>query len=112
MRKMKFELRDQYDGSKTLKGEVESVGGFLAIRVDGYGDHCSNDGEGHPVILELFEGKLRLAVWDDINQEDCTMLIGLEGAKESLRKKMFMNHYTCDNCGTSISPDGSEEIKQ
>ena len=95
MSKMNFKLVDQGEdrgnGFKSVKGEVVNEGGLLLIRVEGYGDYCSNNGEGYPVVLELLEGKLRLAVWEDINQEDCTRTIDLEGAKESLRKKMFMN---------------------
>lgn len=60
--------------------------GSIEIRPIGYGDCTSKKGYGCPVIIERWEGDLRLVVWGDINKEDPTHIISLEGAKESLRK--------------------------
>lgn len=49
---------------------------------EGYGDHNSPDGQGIPVLFEVYEGELRLLVWADINREDPTHIISLDGARE------------------------------
>ena len=59
---------------------VES--GKLWIGPTSYGDKCSIDGHGFPVALEIWQGKLRLIVFDDINTED-PKIIDLENAREN-----------------------------
>lgn len=87
---MKFELQDGaegHDGNRiVIEVELEKNGYGLAIKPSGFGDHCSEDGYGYPVLIELFEGKLRVIVWDDINEEEPSHVIDLAGAKESNRK--------------------------
>jgi len=56
--------------------------GKIWIQPEGYGEKCSADGEGYPIGLEIWQGKLRLIVYDDINRED-PQIIDLEKAKES-----------------------------
>ena len=83
-----FELRDMCDGSlPAKKGIVEILPGNAGIflRFDGYGDKCSQDGKGVPVIVEYNQGKVRVLIWNDINREDMTHAIDLEGAREDLR---------------------------
>lgn len=58
--------------------------GKLWIRPNSYGDASSSDGHGFPVALEIWRGRLRLVVFDDINSED-PKIIDLENAKESCR---------------------------
>ena len=67
-----------------IKVNVLSEGGKLWIQPKGYGDKCSADGEGWPVSIEIWQGRLRLIVFDDINRED-PQIIDLENAKESCR---------------------------
>ena len=55
----------------------------LWIQPSGYGEKVSAKGQGWPICLEIWEGELRLLVWDDINTEDPTV-IGMEGAREPL----------------------------
>ncbi len=55
--------------------------GKLWIRPSGYGDACSEDGQGFPIALELWQGRLRLVVFDDINNEE-PQIIDLENARE------------------------------
>jgi hypothetical protein len=86
---MKFTLKDVMGPDNApLKGEVVVEGGDrgIAIRIEGYGDLGSAEGHGTPILLERHEGRLRLVIWDDINQEEPTAIIGLEGARESKRK--------------------------
>ena len=85
MRRFIAELTEQGDkeNTKPLNVALENVNGSLLIAPEGYGDSVSSEGNGTPVLLEVYEGKLRLVVWSDINQEDPTHIIELSGAKES-----------------------------
>ncbi len=56
----------------------------LALSFNGYGDATSQPGYGIPIVVEVYEGELRLLVWADINQENPTHIISLEGAREEL----------------------------
>lgn len=44
--------------------------------------------DDYPVLVELHEGQVRVLVWGDINNEDPTHIISLEGAKVSNKKKV------------------------
>jgi hypothetical protein len=78
-------LADLNRQSENLRVEIESSETMLLIKPEGYGDFSSNDGDGAPIALELVDGNLHLIVWDNINQEDPTDMIGLMNAKESNR---------------------------
>jgi hypothetical protein len=67
------------------KAVGEQNGRNLLIGFKGYGDLPSTKDDGYPVLLEVCNGRLRLVVWADINQEDPTHEIDLEGARESAR---------------------------
>ena len=58
---------------------VEHTAGGIEIRPAGYGDASMLPGYGCPVIMEYYEGKLRLLVWPDINSDE-PHIINLEGA--------------------------------
>ncbi len=58
--------------------------GQLWIRPKGYGEKCTMDGEGSPVGMEIWQGRLRLIVFDDINSEN-PQTIDLENASEACR---------------------------
>lgn len=60
--------------------------GKLWIRPQGYGDAGSLDGLGFPIALELWQNRLRLVVFSDIDIEE-PQIIDLENAKESCRLK-------------------------
>jgi hypothetical protein len=74
---------------RKLKGTIELPSEdclSILIHPKGYGDYYSQ-GKGTPVMLELYEGRLRLVVWADINKQEATHIIDLEGARESNRKE-------------------------
>lgn len=77
-------IYDVGDNTDNLDVTVEHTGCSLYFGIKGYGDHDSQDGCGLPIKLELYEGELRLLVWDDINEQD-PKIISLEKAKESNR---------------------------
>lgn len=70
--------------STSLSVRVVANGSALSIFPDGYGDYGSADGHGCPVFLELYQGRLRLVVFQHINQEE-PQVIDLEEARESQR---------------------------
>lgn len=81
--------------------------GQLWIQPDGYGEKCILDGEGSPVGLEIWEGKLRLVVFNDINSED-PQIISLENAKESCRIKDSQEDNFASYCAAAeyLSAEG------
>jgi len=80
------ELEDQADrGKPAVKASVLGHPNNLCVRLEGYGDCYSADGHGAPVLIEVLDGKARVIVWGDINQEDPTHVIDLSGALETAR---------------------------
>ena len=70
--------------SKTIKVKLLFEGGKLWIQPKGYSDKCSADGCGYPIGLEIWQGRLRLVVFDNINVEE-PKIIDLEDARENNR---------------------------
>lgn len=81
-----FDTGDDVDDTNSIDVTIEHTGCSLYIKAEGYGENVSQDREGFPIKLELWEGELRLLVWDNINEQD-PKIINLEKAKESNRKK-------------------------
>jgi hypothetical protein len=71
-------------GSVGWRARVGAMG--LSMGFEGYGNCC--EASGDVVFLELYEGELRLLVWSDVNNEDPTHVISLEGARESIRSEV------------------------
>jgi hypothetical protein len=67
-----------------LKVNILSEGNQIWLQPEGYGEKCAMDGQGWPVGIEIWQGRLRLIVFDDINREE-PQIIDLEKAKESCR---------------------------
>jgi len=87
MTALKVELRDSWSGDSTrIPCQIEFESGTIWIKPEGYGDCSSQNGHGWPIKIEYYSGSIRVCVWSDINNEDPTHTIFLDGAKESLRK--------------------------
>jgi len=71
---------------KTIMLHLLAENGQLWIQPQGYGEKCAEDGEGSPVGMEIWEDRLRLVVFDNINSED-PRIIDLENAKETVRRR-------------------------
>lgn len=83
-----FKLRDgdAYDDkTKEVKVTVHSSEVGLEVRIDGYSDCSSNDSEGAPIYLEKYEDEMFLRVFSDINCEEPTHSISLNGARNTKR---------------------------
>lgn len=70
------------------RAQVITGNKFIEIRPHGYGEKTAIAGHGSPVLIEFHDGELRVVVFGDINQEDPTHIISLEGAKEVCRDEM------------------------
>jgi len=81
-------IKEQCTGSpaKAVGVNILSEAGKLWIQPQGYGDKTSADGEGFPVSLEIWQGRLRLIVFNDINIED-PRIVDLEKAREAIRNR-------------------------
>ena len=86
--RVNIQSHDERKGDRGLQRVAFHAGpNGIDISPEGYGDMTSEDGMGCPVYLEVHpEDGLRLLVWADINQENPTHIIPLEGAKESARE--------------------------
>jgi len=82
-----YDKSESFGKEKELPVKVEISNGSIYIFPEGYGDNCSEDGCGCPVMIEIWEGKLRVVIWSDINNENAPENISLEGAREELRGK-------------------------
>ncbi|MBW8017926.1 MAG: hypothetical protein FVQ82_17280 [Planctomycetes bacterium] len=69
---------------KELPINILPDSGKLWIQPVGYGDKTSVDGHGWPIAIEIWHGRLRLILFDNIKCED-PQIIDLENAKESNR---------------------------
>ena len=82
---------------KKLPVNIMAESGKLWVQPLGYGDKTSTDGHGWPIGLEIWDGKLRLIIFGNINVED-PQIIDLENAKETARKR-------CNWCKKDIETD-------
>jgi len=84
-------LTDKSDGRMAPDHDqlihIEADQDAIALRPEGYGEASAGDGSGFPVLIEKWDGELRVIVWADINRQDPTHIISLEGARESARKE-------------------------
>jgi len=84
MEKKEFILEDIVNDTEPIKCAVEITDNICFI-AEGYGDFCSQDGQGYSVMIENHAGELKVYIWDDINNME-PKVISLENARESQRK--------------------------
>jgi len=83
---MNFELIDETAvETQKISMNVEKIPAGVGIAPKGYGTVYDD----FPVLIEFYEGELRVCVWSDINQEDPTHIISLEGAKICKKNKVI-----------------------
>ena len=81
--KHEFTLKDSADPNLSIKGVLDDEAGTISF--EGYGDCVSAEGHGAPILLDFYEGNVRVIVWAEINQGDPTDIIDLRRARESNR---------------------------
>jgi hypothetical protein len=84
MKVLNVRIKDETGGTQSIR--IEAHDRSILICPEGYGEKSAKDGEGAPIMIEKYDGKLRVIVWSDINLEDPTHTIEMEGAKEDNRK--------------------------
>lgn len=80
-----FMLKDVDAPKGDLKVLVRESAGVLTIDAAGHGNCTGPQGDSPIVGLQLSKGRLQILVFGDINSEEPTHTISLEGALESKR---------------------------
>ncbi len=95
------EVIDTFPARK-VKTTIHLQDSGLYIEPEGYSDHGTADEfDSSIVILEVHEGRLRVLIWSDINEEEPTHTIDLEGARRSARKD-YEPLIVCHICSSPI----------
>lgn len=79
-----FTLHDEFAGSGLINGKIVVKNGQLVIHIDGHGNAAEKDG---PIIMEYYQDIARLVVYRDIETEEPTESLDLDGALEEKRKQ-------------------------
>lgn len=74
------------DNGKKFKVNITCLKTCIEIKVEGYGDFSSPDGEGVPIYVDFFHNHPGVFVWSDINKED-PEIIYLKNAQEKYRRE-------------------------
>lgn len=82
--KISGNLEDFNTGNKK-KVPVEAIlqNGTLLVRFEG----ASTEEDGWPIMLEFYDNSICLHVWSDINEQDPTHVIHMEGALMKNKKR-------------------------
>lgn len=80
-----YKLKDLGNVKGSFSANVTLSNGCILIGVKEYSDHVSLDNLGFPILVERYEGSLYLRVWNDINKEDVTHHINMDGARNENR---------------------------
>lgn len=78
-----FHSGDEIEGGKKFIKIEQDLDG-IAVQHEGTGCMCGNF---PPIFIEWYDGKPRILIWADINEEDPTHVIDMSGALESNRKE-------------------------
>lgn len=70
--------------AKNVPFTIKTDSRGIFVEFEGYGDCPGCD---YPVMIEVWNGELRVVIWSDINKEDPTHIISLEGAHLSKLKE-------------------------
>lgn len=77
---MTHNLQDAIGDEHDIKCLTKIRSNKILVHAYGYGSkHLDND--SYPIMIENYEGVLRVIIWADINQEDPTHIISLLGAR-------------------------------
>lgn len=100
-----FNLPELSDANKFTPTKVEFGNDGITIHPEGLAGY---DGYFAPILIERWEGKIRLVYWADINDQEPT-IVDMSGALESARKKVKDDYENgiCPDCQEPI-PDEAE----
>lgn len=71
--------------AKKIAGKVVQERRGVSIELSGHGTCNMGAGFGSPIFIENERGIVSVYVWDDINQEEYSQKVSLDGAQESRR---------------------------
>jgi len=81
--KYSFKNGDEIKGGvSSINVEIDVDG--ITVQHEGTGCLC---GDFPPIFIEWYDGKPRIIIWADINEEEPTHIIDMSGALESNRKE-------------------------
>lgn len=85
MRSILFSLTEKSPESPmaVISGKIRVDHDGISIQFNGYGTKVASDSEGEPVYIEMWEGSLRVVIWDNINVED-PIIISLDKSRVDL----------------------------
>jgi hypothetical protein len=72
------------EGMSAVRATIEIGDNAIMLGFDGYGDFSSSEGSGRPILVENYQGEIRLIVFADINNQEPTNVVELRGALESI----------------------------
>ena len=76
-----FDLMEVYENEETIRCKLTVNERGVFISFEGYRDYYGADN----VLIEFAKDHPSVVIWGDINKEDPTHIISLEGAKEDKR---------------------------
>lgn len=82
-----IDLEDASDNGEFTKAQLTISNQGIAIVFDGHSDYVSEDDKGQPLWIERNDGEIHVVVFDDINNEEPTHVISLEGARNTARRE-------------------------
>lgn len=83
-----IDLDDGDSDEPNISGQIFCDGIGICMTFDGYSDCSSADNRGVPVFIEKYEGEMAVRVFGDINREDPTERISLNGARNLMRNQL------------------------
>ena|ERR1035437_9316861 len=70
------------NNGKSIPCVIEASNGRIWIAPQGYGEQSAKKGCGFPIGVELYDGKLSVMLWTDLNEGN-PLIVDMENAKES-----------------------------
>jgi len=80
--KYSFKNGNDLNTIKSINVEIGVDG--ITVQHEGTGCQC---GDFPPIFIEWYDGKPRIIIWADINEEEPTHIIDMSGALESNRRE-------------------------
>lgn len=81
------DLEDASENGEFTRAQLTISSQGIAIVFDGHSDYVSEDDKGQPLWIERNDGEIHVVIFDDINSEEPTHVISLEGARNEARRE-------------------------
>lgn len=84
---LEIDLEDASENGEFTKAQLTISSQGIALVFDEHSDYVSEDNKGQPIWIERNNGEINVVVFDDINNEEPTHVISLEGARNTARRE-------------------------